>query len=386
MEKGKKGQDKKEGKKKENKEEKEKKEKKKKTKAVLKCKSGHPLTQRPPEDSGWFCSASKDSGGCRRALAEKAVASGGISSSRFPFADSRSEMSTYIFRYPSYSCLPCAYRICDLCYQTKSADVADQKKKPEKKKDKKENAPKKVKKDTLPTPALAMVKPLELRGAPGMVPAQRDALVKSVLQKVQLGALEEASLLVCKSSHLSTVGEVMESLVVCLMETDTKTRTAGGQLLDTLLIRGAFEPDLVKNCVLEKLVEMSVDMIEVVPNFWESLAEIFSPSFNSATLPLSAIKDSANLLPSDKMVSHFSLTQSLTFKPQVGDFLSAVLNKMAVGGKMKTHKAWRDSGLKWTDMVTLFALLNFYNQTNLIFESKNDLFEPFIFLKDICFR
>ena len=97
----------------------------------------------------------------------------------------------------------------------------------------------------------------------------------------------------------------MESLVVCLMETDTKTRTAGGQLLDTLLIRGAFEPDLVKNCVLEKLVEMSVDMIEVVPNFWESLAEIFSPSFNSAALPLSAIKDSANLLPSDKMVSHF---------------------------------------------------------------------------------
>merc|ERR1712080_214508 len=114
----------------------EKKENKKKPKAVLKCKSGHPLTQRPPEDSGWFCSASKDPGGCRRALAEKALASGGISSSR----------------YPSYSCLPCAYRICDLCFQTKTADVADQKKKPEKKKDKKENAPKKVKKEMLPTP------------------------------------------------------------------------------------------------------------------------------------------------------------------------------------------------------------------------------------------
>merc|ERR1712210_345364 len=90
MEKGKKAQDKKEGKKK--------KESKKKTKAGLKCKSGHPLTQRPPEDSGWFCSASKDPGGCRRALAEKAVASGGISSSR----------------YPSYCCPPCSYRICDL--------------------------------------------------------------------------------------------------------------------------------------------------------------------------------------------------------------------------------------------------------------------------------
>ena len=86
MEKGKKAQDKKEGKTKENKEGKEKKEsKKKKSKTGVTCKSGHPLTLRPPEDSGWFCSASKDPGGCRRALAEKAVASGGISSSRCPF-------------------------------------------------------------------------------------------------------------------------------------------------------------------------------------------------------------------------------------------------------------------------------------------------------------
>ena len=98
MEKGKKAQDKKEGKTKENKEGKEKKEsKKKKSKAGLTCKSGHPLTLRPPEDIGWFCSGSKDPGGCRRALAEKAVASGGISSSRCPFlphASSRSKMST----------------------------------------------------------------------------------------------------------------------------------------------------------------------------------------------------------------------------------------------------------------------------------------------------
>ena len=154
-------------------------------------------------------------------------------------------------------------------------------------------------------PELATVKPLELTGYPGLLPSQREALVKSVLQKVQLGAVEEASLLVCKSTHLSTVGEVMESFVVCLMETDTKTRTTGGQLLDTLLIRGAIEPDLVKECVLEKLVETAVDMIEVVSNFWDSLAEIFSPSFNSAAFPLSAIKDSADLLPSDKMVCSF---------------------------------------------------------------------------------
>ena len=82
MEKGKKVQEKK----KETKEGKEKKGiKKKKSKAGLTCRSGHPLTLRPPEDIGWFCSGSKEPGGCRRALAEKAVASGGISSSRCPF-------------------------------------------------------------------------------------------------------------------------------------------------------------------------------------------------------------------------------------------------------------------------------------------------------------
>ena len=32
---------------------------------------------------------------------------------------------------------------------------------------------------------------------------------------------------------------------------------------------------------------------------------------------------------------------------------------------MKTHKAWRDSGLKWTEMVTFSPLLSFFHQTNL---------------------
>ena len=120
-----------------------------------------------------------------------------------------------------------------------------------------------------------------------MAPPQRDALVKSVLQKVQLGALEEASLLVCKSSHLSTVGEVMESLVVCLMETDTKTRTAGGQLLDMLLIREAIGPDLVKKWALEKLVETAVDMIEVIiPIIFISKILIFHNQGHSQLLGL----------------------------------------------------------------------------------------------------
>ena len=120
MEKGKKAQDKKEGKKKEKKEGKEKKESKKKSKAGLTCKSGHALTQRPPEDIGWFCSASKDPGGCRRALAEKAVASGGISSSRYPFlphASSRSKMS--IFQVP-FILLP------PLCLQNLRSLLPDQ--------------------------------------------------------------------------------------------------------------------------------------------------------------------------------------------------------------------------------------------------------------------
>ena len=108
------------------------------------------------------------------------------------------------------------------------------------------------------------MKPLELRGSPELVPAQRDALAKSMLAKVEVAALQEAALLLCKSAHPLTVGGVLESLVVCLMETDTKTRTAGGQLLDMLLIREAIGPDLVKKWALEKLVETAVDMIEVI--------------------------------------------------------------------------------------------------------------------------
>ena len=83
MEKGKKAHETKEGKK--NKEENKKKERKMKSKGGTTCKSGHPLTQRTAEDSGWFCFASKESGGCRRALVEKAVTSGRISSSRCLF-------------------------------------------------------------------------------------------------------------------------------------------------------------------------------------------------------------------------------------------------------------------------------------------------------------
>ena len=79
MEKGKGAQGKKEWNR--NKEGKEK-ERKTKSKAELTCKSGHLLTQRPAEDSGWFCSASKEPGGCHRALVEKDVTSGRISSSR----------------------------------------------------------------------------------------------------------------------------------------------------------------------------------------------------------------------------------------------------------------------------------------------------------------
>ena len=41
---------------------------------------------------------------------------------------------------------------------------------------------------------------------------------------------------------------------------------------------------------------------KVIPNFWDSLAEIFCPGFISGALPLYVVKDSANLLPSDTMV------------------------------------------------------------------------------------
>ena len=168
--------------------------------------------------------------------------------------------------------------------QKEPADDAEQKKKPEKKKDKKE--PKKVKKEKTPAPT-STLKPLELRGSPELVPAQRDALAKSMLGKVEVAALQEAALLFCKSAHPLTVGGVLESLVVCLMETDTKTRTAGGQLLDMLLIREAIGPDLVKKWALEKLVETAVDMIEVIiPIIFISKILIFHNQGHSQLLGL----------------------------------------------------------------------------------------------------
>ena len=75
------------------------KDRKTKSKAGLTCKSGHPLTQRPAEGSGWFCSASKEPGGCCRALVEKAVISGRISSSRCPFLHLHSKSNIY-FQVP----------------------------------------------------------------------------------------------------------------------------------------------------------------------------------------------------------------------------------------------------------------------------------------------
>ena len=108
-----------------------------------------------------------------------------------------------------------------------------------------------------------------------------------MLAKVEVAALQEAALLLCKSAHPLTVGGVLESLVVCLMETDTKTRTAGGQLLDMLLIREAIGPDLVKKWALEKLVETAVDMIEVIiPIIFISKILIFHMQGHSQLLGL----------------------------------------------------------------------------------------------------
>ena len=56
------------------------------------------------------------------------------------------------------------------------------------------------------------------------MPAQRDALAKSMLAKVEVAALQEAALLLCKSAHPLTVGGVLESLVVCLMDLTLRQR------------------------------------------------------------------------------------------------------------------------------------------------------------------
>ena len=79
----------------------------------------------------------------------------------------------------------------------------------------------KKKKTSAPTSTL---KSLELRGSLELVPAQRGALAKSMLAKVEVAALQEAALLLCKSAHPLTVGGVLESLVVCLMDLTLRQR------------------------------------------------------------------------------------------------------------------------------------------------------------------
>ena len=68
---------------------------------------------------------------------------------------------------------------------------------------------------------------------------------------------------------------------------DTKTKTAGGQLLDMLLIREAIGPDLVKKWALEKLAETAVDLINVIiPIIFISKILIFPNQGHSQLLGL----------------------------------------------------------------------------------------------------
>lgn len=295
------------------------KEKRKKKKVTLPtCNAGHPLEDRHPDGSSWFCSASKEDGGCKRALAEKPVAAGKISSEK----------------YPSHYCTRCSYRLCDLCFQKRAESNAQKK---ELKKEKNETK-KETKKDTNAhsTNLARTGGKARLSGQPGVTPQQRDSAVEEATTVLKSGSVDKACMVLCKVGHSTTMGDILENLVICVMETDSQTRVATGHLMDRLLSQTLISQDQLEREVLNKVMETAADMTSVIPNFWDSLAEIFCLSFKNCHLPLAVLKDSAKLLPNEKMV---------------GEFVSAILNNLALSGKMKTHKAWKESGLKWTDFV-----------------------------------
>jgi len=71
---------------------------------VIKCKKGHKLNLRKPNNSGWFCDASCEPGGCKRALT-----CGGNCSAKFSY----------------YRCNSCDYDLCDLCFEHRKTKEAN---------------------------------------------------------------------------------------------------------------------------------------------------------------------------------------------------------------------------------------------------------------------
>ena len=199
-----------------------------------------------------------------------------------------------------------------------------------------EESKQQAKEDDIPLEKTAIGQEI-LSGLPGLTPHQRDTAIESAITLLNSGSVDEACLGLCQIGNPTTMGVILENLVICVMETDSQTRVATGHLVDRLLSQTLISQDQLEREVLNKVVETGADMTLVIPNFWEALAEIFCPSFKNSNLPLGVLKDSSTLLPNKKMV---------------GEFISAILNSLASSGKMKTHKAWKDSGLKWTDFVS----------------------------------
>ena len=197
-------------------------------------------------------------------------------------------------------------------------------------------------------------KALVFRGKPNLTPKERDTAVEAILSHLKTNPstivtaangnpdgryqiIRTACLEVANLAHATTLGVLLEHLVVALVETSDQSRALGGQLLETLASEGLLREEVLLEDGLLKLLETATDMdLSIVANFWGCVAEIFCPCFRSGLLPLSTLREATRVLRSEKMV---------------GELLAAVLNTMAGTSKLKTHKAWKDSGLKWSEFV-----------------------------------
>jgi len=100
---------------------------------------------------------------------------------------------------------------------------------------------------------------------------------------------------------------------------------------------------------LTNLLINVTDMMSVIPDVWDYLADILSPVFCSGALPLQVLKDCKTML-SEEMI---------------GKYLSSVLNKMGKSaGHLKVKKLWRDSGLDWPDFLDNVGTIQVFVQVH----------------------
>ena len=192
---------------------------------------------------------------------------------------------------------------------------------------------------------------LELHGTPSIGNEEICKITKSLVTTLrdQKTSLEYACNLIVDKFHKTTIEEFVENFFIEILETDASTRSSGGNLLVLLLNKGLLDQSCVVKCGFNNLLMNASDMISVLPDIWDFIADIISPLLCTGALPLETLKECKSLLQEDL----------------IGKYLSSSLNQMAqTAGHFKVKKLWRDSNLEWTDFLDNVEAVKGFVQAN----------------------